>query len=319
MDLFLPTNSADEPIREAYMDSLEYCPVCSSKLIVFTHSGPTTRKLDNRVWTIYECESCTHGFLNPRPSWDELTNYYSSDYAPYDPDHGSLDAQSNVIAEAKRSGEFRHIRIQSGAKLLDIGCGGGYFLRIMRQLGFQTKGIEPSPSGAEAAKRGGLDVFQGTLEEFIRSSGNEKFDVITLSHVLEHVPDPVETLQLMKRLLYPNGYIWVAVPNGGCVWAKKLGTVWHSTDVPYHLQQFTCESMRKAVSLAGLQIMDFRTHSMNTAVAASFRQYLRLKFLVPERWSKHFPWIESSVAKKIAQSLDENVSGEAILVKLKSE
>ena len=254
--------------------------------------------------------------MNPQPSWDELAAYYSAEYSPYDPNHGASQGDSEVLVEAKRVGNFRHIAVLPGLRLLDVGCGGGYFLRIMNQLGFQTMGVEPSESGAEVARRDGLNIFHGTLEEFQHKEGVGKFDVITSSHVLEHVPDPIETLKAMRQLLTSTGYVWIAVPNAGCVWSQHLGTRWHSRDVPYHLQQFTSESMKKAAQNSGFKVRSLETYSMPSAVAASIRQYLRLRFLLSTRLSGRLGLIDSMIAPRVARRLDSKIAGEAILTTL---
>jgi hypothetical protein len=145
------------------MRTLDNCPGCSSFRIQFRCSGPTTRKLDNEKRKIFVCRDCSHEFMNPQPTWDELGAYYSAAYSPYDPNHGASQGDREVLAEAKRVGNFRHIALKPGLRLLDVGCGGGYFLRIMNQLGFQTMGVEPSESRAEVAHRDGLNIFHGTL------------------------------------------------------------------------------------------------------------------------------------------------------------
>jgi 2-polyprenyl-3-methyl-5-hydroxy-6-metoxy-1,4-benzoquinol methylase len=119
--------------------------------------------------------------------------------------------------------------------LLDVGGGGGSFLQVFKKLGVELAGIEPSSSAA-AARECGIDFCTGTVEEYIAKNGtDEKFDVILCSHVLGATPFPVETLDRMRQLLAPNGYIWVGVPKADSEYARKLGWRWHSTDYPYDL------------------------------------------------------------------------------------
>ena len=98
------------------------------------------------------------------------------------------------------------------------------------------------------------------MEDYAGSSGDRQFDLITANHVLEHTPDPVRTLGVMKGLLAPGGKIWIAVPNSDCTFSRRLRSRWYSLDVPFHLMQFTMESLSKAGDLAGLKILSVRTY-----------------------------------------------------------
>jgi 2-polyprenyl-3-methyl-5-hydroxy-6-metoxy-1,4-benzoquinol methylase len=112
------------------MEKLIRCPVCRSENIRLDFTAPTTRKTDSRQWHVDRCETCSHGFMNPQPSWEELAPYYSKDYDPYNPSHAAHGPDDEVVAKAQRTGEFRHIKIAPGNRILDVGCGAGYFLRI---------------------------------------------------------------------------------------------------------------------------------------------------------------------------------------------
>jgi 2-polyprenyl-3-methyl-5-hydroxy-6-metoxy-1,4-benzoquinol methylase len=103
--------------------------------------------------------------MNPQPTWDELSVYYSSDYSPYEPMHGSDADDAASAAHARSAGKLRHILLPTGLRVLDVGCGGGYFLRVARLLGADVEGIEPSPHGVEQARKSGLQVFNGTVQD----------------------------------------------------------------------------------------------------------------------------------------------------------
>ena len=297
------------------MRTLTECPVCASVRIRHSFGGRTTRGIDAQHWEVFSCQDCTHEFMNPLPSWEELAPYYSATYAAYDRSHGATQTDGEIVADASRTGTFRHIPVRPGAQLLDVGCGGGFFLRIMSQLGVRVMGVEPSENGVAAVRQDGLPVFHGTLEEFLVSEDarGRKFDVITSSHVLEHVPNPVETLTGMRQLLAPDGYIWIAVPNANCVFARHLGARWHSRDLPYHVQQFTPRSLAEAGTRAGLRAGSITTYSLPGAVAMSLRQYLRYRCAVPNFISTRVGLIDSMLAPWVASRLDRRTVGEAIL------
>ena len=298
------------------MKQVEKCPVCESKCIEFLYEGRTNRRpSDTSVWKVYLCRDCSHAFMNPQPAWQELATYYSEDYDPYETSHGSTARDDEqAVALAKGSGELRHLPIPNGKRLLDVGCGAGWFLRIAKVLGAEVKGIEPSAVGAERARLCGLDVYQGTLEDYLRSEPKtDRFDVITANHVIEHAPDPVATLQAMRILLAPGGIVWVAVPNPTCWSGRKLLNNWDSVDLPYHLQQFTAKSMVLAGSRAGLKLHRQYTYTLPAAVASSLRLYWRRSFFVPRKLTQKISFIDRYYAPRFAAALDRVGDGEAIV------
>lgn len=296
------------------MRQLEDCPVCGSISIHYDYTAPTTRSdIDTRMWTVWQCDDCTHGFMNPQPSKLEMAPYYASTYEAYDPSHGSVEDDDLSTDSARREGTFRHIPLPTGKRLLDIGCGAGFFLRVAQKLGASVEGIEPSVFGAEQTRKNGIKVFNGTLEDYVAAGKGEKFDIITANHVIEHVPSPVETLTIMKTLLAPGGYIWIAVPNANYQISRKLRGYWHSTDLPYHLMQFSPESITKAGQMAGLKVRSQKTESIPSIVAGSLRLYLRYRWWLPRSLTRYIGLIDRVWAPRFARTVDSQCSGEAIL------
>jgi SAM-dependent methyltransferase len=194
-----------------------------------------------------------------------------------------------------------------------VGCGGGSFLQVLKKLGVEVKGVDLGVSATAAARDSGLDVFTGTLEEYIaQHSTDEKFDVITCSHVLMATPSPVETLDCMRQLLAPNGYIWVAVPNADCESARELGWRWHSTYFPRNIIQFSPKTLSKAGELAGLEIRRQSTYSFPEAVGYSLCLRWRHRWFIPHQISRRL--LSENSLKRAAQELDSRNEGEAILM-----
>ena len=294
------------------MDNLTACPVCLSTDLSFRYSGRTTRNpSDPARWNVSECRQCGLGFLNPRPSWEELEPYYSAQYAAYGHSHGARYDDELTVVEARRTGTFRHIPIPDGKRVLDVGCGGGYFLRICAKLGAKVQGIEPSPIAAEQALSQGIPVFNGMIDTF---ETHERFDLITASQVLEHVPDPVAVLAKMRSLLAPGGMIWLAVPNADCRWANALGWKWDGADLPYHLLHFGPRAMESAATRAGLSIKRIYTDSQPSVVAFSYRTYLRIRYKVPKKLSTFA--ITPDLVTGMARRMDAAGVGDTLIVEL---
>lgn len=293
------------------MQQLKNCPVCNSNNILFRNKAGTSDQPQAPLkWSVYKCEDCGLVFLNPQPTWDELVAYYPPDYLSY---NTHVEDEERVVEEAKQLGEYRHIPIPVGKRLLDVGCGGGSFLQVLKKLGVEVKGVDPGESAAAAARDSGIDVFTGTLEEYIAQNGtDEKFDVITCAHVLMATPFPAQTLECMKQLLAPNGYIWVVVPNADCESARQLGWRWHSTYFPRNIIQFTPKTLSKAGEVAGLTTRRHYTYSFPTAVGFSLCLRWRYRWFIPHKISSRL--LSENYLKRIANELDARDAGEAIVM-----
>lgn len=301
------------------LKNLKSCPICGSTKINKSYSSHCQRKPNSdERWDVYNCADCQHGFINPQPSWDELSAYYSEDYDPYMRSHGS-DTKNDEkdIEEAKLTGSIRHIPIPTNQSLLDVGSGAGRFIRLAKKLGAEVQGVEPSGVAVSKARADGLEVFEGMLDDYITQVGDaKKFDVITSNHVVEHAPDPVATLRQMKQLLAEDGTIWISVPNANCWSFQKLGADWHSVDIPYHIQQFSTESILKAGESAGLKPVRTYTHTVPSALAASLRMIARKKYFLPRKISMRLSLFDR-YASTLAKRLDQQNAGEAIIVEFK--
>jgi 2-polyprenyl-3-methyl-5-hydroxy-6-metoxy-1,4-benzoquinol methylase len=157
---------------------------------------------------VVECLECGYRFVNPRPSQAEIANSYSDPdfYAGWIEDEaGRARMWSKRLDLVKGAGRGVHV--------LDVGAGIGTFLQMGRdRFGWNAVGTEVSTSAVRVAReRYGLNLLLGRVEDLALPAGS--FDLITLWHVLEHVPSPSLTLKLCHDLLHPNGLLAIAVPN----------------------------------------------------------------------------------------------------------
>src|SRR5262249_29628220 len=124
-----------------------------------------------------------------------------------------------------------------GQTLLDVGCGNGDFLRTAREAGWRTLGLDPDQKACDVARKSGLDIIQGGLEVF--ASVSEKFDAVTLSHVIEHVHEPRKILSAIFNLLKPGGVFYLQTPNIQSRGAAIFRSNWRGIETPRHLVLFT--------------------------------------------------------------------------------
>ncbi|MGG7036874.1 MAG: class I SAM-dependent methyltransferase [Flavobacterium sp.] len=179
----------------------------------------------------------------PRPSLDKLPSYYESqDYISHtDGKRSVFEILYQSIKKIALKNKLKLINSKfNKGRLLDIGAGTGDFLVVAQKNGWQVKGIEPSEKAKTIAIGKGVGFAQNLSE-----LESQSFDVITMWHVLEHVPNLDEYLSELKRLIKPNGTIVVAVPNFKSFDAEFYGKYWAAYDVPRHLWHFSKTAIEK--------------------------------------------------------------------------
>jgi 2-polyprenyl-3-methyl-5-hydroxy-6-metoxy-1,4-benzoquinol methylase len=143
-------------------------------------------------------------------------------------------------------------------KLLDVGCGNGRFLDRMRELGWEVVGVEPDGEAAKIAQeRFGFSVHEGTLEEV--AFPDDTFDAITMSHVVEHLPDPINTLRECQRILKKSGRLVMTTPNIESLGHRLYREAWRGLEVPRHLFLFSPPTLRACVERSELQVLELWT------------------------------------------------------------
>jgi SAM-dependent methyltransferase len=140
----------------------------------------------------------------------------------------------------------------AGGRLLDVGAAGGAFVVEALASGYAARGVEPTPAFARHARDVlGVDVEQGTLEAARLEPAT--LDVVTMWHVLEHVPSPLEQLERLREALVRGGVLAVEVPNYGSAVAARMGTSWPSLEPAVHVNQFTPASLGSLFERAGFE------------------------------------------------------------------
>ncbi|TRX40363.1 class I SAM-dependent methyltransferase [Flavobacterium restrictum] len=200
--------------------------------------------VSQEIFELYYDETLDMLHTHPQPSLANLGKYYESvDYISH------TDSKRSVFEKAyhfvkgialKNKLELINAQQPHKGRILDIGAGTGDFLAVAQKDGWQTVGVEPSDKAKSIAKNKGVFFVEKTLE-----LENHSFDVISMWHVLEHVPDLDEQIKELKRLLKPDGTLLIAVPNFKSFDAKHYGKFWAAYDVPIHFWHFS----KKAIQL----------------------------------------------------------------------
>ncbi|MFN7099180.1 MAG: class I SAM-dependent methyltransferase [Flavobacterium sp.] len=200
--------------------------------------------VSQEIFNLYYDSNLDMLVTHPQPSLDQLGKYYESDdYISHTDSKRSLFEKAyHVVKSIALKNKLNLINFEQSAKgaILDIGAGTGDFLAVAKQNGWSTTGIEPSPKAKSIATTKGISFVENTID-----LANHSFDVITMWHVLEHVPDLDFQIKELKRLLKPTGTLIVAVPNFKSFDAKHYGKFWAAYDVPIHFWHFS----KKAIEL----------------------------------------------------------------------
>ncbi|WP_414694891.1 class I SAM-dependent methyltransferase [Pinirhizobacter sp.] len=150
----------------------------------------------------------------------------------------------------------RHLR-GVGRRLLDVGCGNGEFVARARDMGWDSHGVDPDPAAVAAGRSRGLQITHGTLADVSVPNDADAWDVITLSHSIEHVTQPKVVLSQVLNMLRPGGYVWMAWPNPQSMGRFYCGRYWESFDPPRHLCLYSRRSMQLLLSEAGYESIRF--------------------------------------------------------------
>lgn len=160
---------------------------------------------------------------------------------------------------------FMMLGNETPGRLLDVGCGGGRFLRRMQKRGWQVAGTDfDEQAAARVSRRYGIETHVGDLPHCGLPAGS--FDAITLSQVIEHLYAPLATLRECLRLLRPGGLLVMTTPNAASLGAAEFGASWRGWEAPRHLHLFTVDSLSALARQAGFEIIEARTYSAGSAV-----------------------------------------------------
>jgi SAM-dependent methyltransferase len=228
------------------------------------HDGPLVTRA--RGYDVIACAVCGFRHVLPLPTPAELERTYRDAYyseeKPNFLAHAGEDQEWAALAGRDRLESCEKLLPDNRRRLIDIGCGPGFFLKIAKERGWNATGLEPSRQAALHARGLGVTVLEGFFSpETARNLG--RFDVVHLNNVLEHVPNPLEVVRLARDLLTPEGLICLNVPNDFSPFqasarsALALAEWWVAP--PHHLNYFDFESLTHLVMRLGFKVCERAT------------------------------------------------------------
>lgn len=269
------------------LEELGKCPICggASRKMLHEELDDQIFFCAPGKWTLYCCTTCGSGYLDPRPTPETIVLAYrqyftheactllgseelslarrlrralANGYRNFR--FGTNRQPSNALGgwllrllswqRETLDSEGRHlIQAEPGATLLDVGSGNGKFLALATEMGWKAEGVDFDPHAVETARKRGLVVHQGGINALDNRANC--YDLITLSHVIEHVHDPLRMLNDCFRLLKPGGRLWLETPNLESEGHSYYGRHWRGLEPPRHLVLFTLSSLNLILAKTG--------------------------------------------------------------------
>jgi SAM-dependent methyltransferase len=348
-----PTERLPESWPAEELEAVDRCPLCSCADRTALHRDLTDRVFfcAPGSWSLYQCGGCKGAYLNPRPTSESIARAYSS-YYTHEPEgedyatpsaferlkqasyNGYLNARYNfnrrpalswgrwAVAAVpsirlKRDLMARHLRLERrGARLLDIGCGNGAFVRTACTCGWDAEGLDPDPNAAAVGRASGLPITVGSLPKV--GYPDASFAAVTMSHSIEHLHDPVAGLHEIRRILQPGGTVWIATPNLSSTGHKVFDADWIALDPPRHLVLFTATSLIWRLSQTGfVQIRQVRGPFVSQWHFTSSHRIARAENPFSANGSRLPRWLKLKATIADWQALLQLRSGEEIIIMAK--
>ncbi|MBI1884563.1 MAG: class I SAM-dependent methyltransferase [Chlamydiae bacterium] len=247
------------------MREISQCCLCGATDFQFLFNNHDRMYGTTGEFSLWKC-TCGLIFINPQPQ-EEIIPYYPEIYEAYEPrtHHALLGAK--FLKKLERIYDsledhfwekilflpfrplIRGTLVKPEGRLLDFGCGSGDFLEKMKGLGMEVWGVDFSEIALRRARARGLNVLSLKESHF----PDEYFDVITLNHVFEHLPDPLLSLMDLRRVLKRDGTLIINVPNIGSLGFKIFGRCWHALETPRHFFLYSLKTLRQCAEKSGFQ------------------------------------------------------------------
>jgi SAM-dependent methyltransferase len=202
------------------------------------------------------CRGCGLAYLNPRPADDELARIYPANYHAFqfNPQQFGLVYAVRKRVEARRVVSWCR-GLPDDARILDVGCGDGFHLRLLKEYGRPTwrlEGVDTDPRAVAAARCAGLTVHEGLVERL--GLAENSYNLAMLVMTLEHMARPLEVLRAVRRLLRPGGQVVIVTDNAASLDARLFGgRHWGGYHFPRHFALFTKSTLRRLGELAELE------------------------------------------------------------------
>jgi SAM-dependent methyltransferase len=243
----------------------DFCPACgSSDFRSLFQAADRLFATTPKKFLVVECSTCRLIRLYPWPTLEELRAYYPANYW-FSPDEGAADRLEDIyrrlVLQDHLGFVLSALRGLDSGPVLDVGCGGALFGRLLRERGHQCLGLDFSDQAARVGwQRNGVPVAVGDFS--VAPFAPATFAAITMFHVLEHLYEPVAYIQSVIKYLRPGGKLIVQVPNAASWQFLMFGENWNGVDVPRHLIDFRDRDVDALLEHCGLEVLRHKYFSL---------------------------------------------------------
>ncbi len=293
------------------LEFIEKCLLCLSSGVALYKGLRDRLFYAPGEYNFYRCPNCGFIWLNPRPIQEDISecykNYYTHQFIQVEGRKAFRELRQRIrllilhacygvpLGNCAKSAfllgwllskipllRHRAAYIESifppwtgKGRLLDIGCGNGFFLSFMKKIGWQVSGVEIDPESSRIAwEVNQIPVFTGTLDK--ANFPGESFDAITMNHVIEHIANPFDLLNESYRVLACGGYLCIATPNIQSLGHGIFRKYWLPLDPPRHLYLWSCANLSQAVRKAGFHIVWCKASSLNASAVFAQSKDIKL-------------------------------------------
>lgn len=252
-----PSGDADMDVAAGgHSSARRVCPVCGSVSHTQALSARDHLYGNEGVFFIDRCDACGLGMQHPMPTEEQLAAFYPSNYAC----HAWREPCRDWVVALKRllmcDPAPREPWLGRTGRMLDVGCGAGSALVVFRRRGWEAIGLEPDERAVLVGRGHGLHIEHGTLETVEFPAGS--FHYVRMDHSFEHMPRPIESLQIVRRLLCPGGTLFLAVPEFESTTRRWFGEYWWFLGLPVHTYQYSRATLVRLLERAGFDVKKTR-------------------------------------------------------------
>lgn len=238
------------------------CPFCKSENVsVFTVAKDCQIAENKEEYKVYHCPACGILFQYPFPAKEDFDKIYPNDYYAHIETEKIpflmrllsrfLKNEKTVFQLIKRSAYPYFDEIKNAKKVLDIGCGKGVFLNVLKEAGKETHGLEPDSNAVKILEKNGHQAIQGDI--FTAKIADNSYDLVTMFQVIEHIDDHESLVREVYRILKPGGYFIAETPNLASLSAQNKKNCWVNLDMPRHLIIHSPQSIKNLLQKENFQ------------------------------------------------------------------
>jgi len=255
------------------------CDLCGSVDASHLFLGRDYRFARKEEYRFVQCHGCGLTYLSPRPTQEAMMRLYEEDYLGGEPEvtweAASVPAWKAALKTIwhKVDGQLHEEVLQKvHGRVLDIGCGAGNLMDLLKRSGCDVYGIEPNPNSVMICNGRGVKKISSSLEA--ADFPNGLFDYVVMSHVIEHLPSPKRTLTEVRRILRPRGQVLIFCPNADSYLRRLFGKYWHGWHIPFHFHVFSRHTLARLAEEAGFIVASVRAVTPGSCFWTSSKSYL---------------------------------------------